>query len=268
MKQVIFILIIAVYCLELQAQCETKNSSFKANEVIEYHVVYDLGLFWTEAGLVTFKVEEAVYENQEVFHLKSFGKSHKKYDWIYKVRDFFGVYVDKETMLPLHFFRDTYEGGYKVDNEYKYDYQQKTIFSTIETSKSEFFRDTLKMNGCTFDILSAVYQIRNNDFSGMEKDDKIPIPILLDNSFFNLYIRFIGREKITTENKRVFNCLKFKVKLVAGTIFKGGEDVTIWVSDDENRVPILVEAEILVGKVKATLKSTKNLRHEFTSEEK
>ena len=35
----------------------------------------------------------------------------------------------------------------------------------------------------------------------------------------------------------------------------------VWVSDDNNRVPLLIEAKILVGVVKATFDYAKNLKH-------
>ena len=47
--------------------------------------------------------------------------------------------------------------------------------------------------------------------------------------------------------------------LVEGTIFKGGEDMTIWVTDDGNRVPIMVEAKILIGSVKAIITGAEGL---------
>ena len=38
-----------------------------------------------------------------------------------------------------------------------------------------------------------------------------------------------------------------------GDVFKGGENMKVWVSDDERRVPVMVEAKILVGSVKGIL---------------
>jgi len=40
---------------------------------------------------------------------------------------------------------------------------------------------------------------------------------------------------------------------VEGTIFRGGEDMLVWVSTDNRKIPIVVEAKILVGSVKAYL---------------
>ncbi|HSH53034.1 MAG TPA: DUF3108 domain-containing protein, partial [Bacteroidales bacterium] len=79
-------------------------------------------------------------------------------------------------------------------------------------------------------------------------------------------VRFLGREVIKLHNKQKFKTIKFSALLVEGTIFKGGEDLLIWVTDDLNRIPVLIEAKILIGSVKATLLSTENLKFPLDSE--
>ena len=75
-----------------------------------------------------------------------------------------------------------------------------------------------------------------------------------------IYIRYLGKEDVKTRNKKLYKCLKFSVKLVEGTIFKGDEDALIWVTDDKNKIPVMIEAHILVGSVKAILRETKGLK--------
>jgi len=68
-------------------------------------------------------------------------------------------------------------------------------------------------------------------------------------------------DKLKTRKNKKYKTLKFSILLVKGTMFKGGENLTVWVSDDNNRVPLLVEAKILVGSVKATFDYAKNLKY-------
>jgi hypothetical protein len=35
-----------------------------------------------------------------------------------------------------------------------------------------------------------------------------------------------------------FRAIKFKPMLIKGTIFEGGEKMTVWVSDDANKIPL------------------------------
>ena len=82
----------------------------------------------------------------------------------------------------------------------------------------------------------------------------------------DIYIRYLGKERIKNRDGRKFDCLKFKPLLVEGTIFESGEDMTVWVTDDQNRVPIIVEAKILIGSVKAVFVDAKGLRSPMTAE--
>jgi len=88
--------------------------------------------------------------------------------------------------------------------------------------------------------------------------------MFLDNEVFNMYIRFVGREEIKTRYGK-FHALKIKPLLLKGTIFEGGENMTVWVTDDLNHIPVRVESPIVVGKVKIDMMSYANLRHPLTS---
>jgi Protein of unknown function (DUF3108). len=62
-----------------------------------------------------------------------------------------------------------------------------------------------------------------------------------------------------------FKTMKFAVKLVAGSVFTGEEEMIIYVSDDQNKIPLLFEAPILVGKVSGRLSAYKNLKYPLYS---
>lgn len=239
---------------------------FQSGEKITYKAVYNWGFIWINAGFVLFKVEEKNWQGNEVYHFESSGSSLTSYDWLFKVRDYFQSYANKEDLSPYFFIRDTYEGGYKVDNKYRFNYTDSLIYSEIENTHKEFKRDTLQLEKQVFDVVSGVYYIRNLNFNNYQINDTIPVTMIIDNEIFDLYIRYLGKEVLKTHDKRKFRTIKFSALLVEGTIFKGGEDLTVWVTDDLNRVPVLVEAKILIGSVKATLDQTENLKFTLSSE--
>ena len=88
--------------------------------------------------------------------------------------------------------------------------------------------------------------------------------MFLDNETYNLYIRYLGKETIKTKYGK-FRAIKFKPLLVKGTMFEGGEKMTVWVSDDANHLPLRVESAISVGSVKVDMMGYKNLRYPLTS---
>ena len=73
--------------------------------------------------------------------------------------------------------------------------------------------------------------------------------MFLDNEVYHLYIRYLGKETVKTKYGK-FRAVKFKPLLVKGTIFEGGEKMTVWVSDDANHLPLRLESPIIVGSIK------------------
>ncbi|MFW6248554.1 MAG: DUF3108 domain-containing protein [Bacteroidota bacterium] len=237
----------------LNAQCFGPNKAFQVGEIIDYNVAYHWGVIWLEAGKVRFSVKEKNYQNRPVYHLIGEGHTLKKHEWLYKVDDYFQSYVDKETLKPLWFRRDTYEGGYSVDNRYTFDYQNNTIVGSIENSDDPRKEITLEMPNCVMDVMSLVYLARTIDFDNLAVDDTVGVTSIIDGEIYNLYIRYLGREHLELKDGRTFNTQKFSALLVEGTIFKGGEDMFVYVTDDRNKIPIMVEAKILIGSVKAII---------------
>jgi len=152
-----------------------------------------------------------------------------------------------------------------VHNRFTFDYTDSLIYSQTENSDKPYSEDTLELPQNVYDVISGVYYIRNIDFDQYQVNDTIPVRMIIDNEIFDLYVRFLGREIIKLHNKQKFKTIKFSALLVEGTIFKGGEDLLVWVTDDLNRIPVLVEAKILIGSVKATLLNTENLKFPLDS---
>jgi hypothetical protein len=88
--------------------------------------------------------------------------------------------------------------------------------------------------------------------------------MFLDNQVYPLYIRYLGKEVIKTKYGK-FRAIKFRPLLVKGTIFTGGEKMTVWVSDDANHIPLRIESPIVVGSVKVDMMQYRNLRYSLSS---
>ena len=102
------------------------------------------------------------------------------------------------------------------------------------------------------------------DASKYEKNEKIPFQMFLEGQVYNLHIRYLGKEEIKTTFGK-FKAIKFKALLVEGTIFSGGENMIVWVSDDGNKVPVRVQSPISIGSIKADMVDFRNLRFPLSS---
>lgn len=231
--------------------CGITNTSFKDGEKLSYKVYYNMGRLWVGAGLAEFNTTLVDFNGKKAYHVVGDGKTLKSYEWFYKVRDRYETYIDKETMLPMKFIRNVNEGGFKIHNNVTFN---QKIGQAVSTN------GVFKVPGCIQDVLSAIYYARNIDYNKYKPGDKIPFSMFLDDEVFNLYVRYLGKERIKTKYG-TFNTIKFSPLLIEGTIFKGGEKMVVWVSDDANKLPVRVDSPILVGSVKVDLIGYSNLRN-------
>ena len=235
--------------------CGIENRSFNVGEKVSFTVYYAVAGIYVNAGTATFTNSLEILNNKPVYHIVGDGHSNSSYDVLYRVRDRYETYIDTTTLQPLKFVRDVNEGGYKK-------YQNVTFNKTANTAITN--DGVFKVPACLQDVMSAVFYARNIDFSKLQPNDRIAFDMFLDNEVFNMYIRYLGKETIKTKYGK-FRAIKFKPLLIKGTIFEGGEQMVVWVTDDENHIPVRIESPISVGKVKIDMMSHENLRYPLTS---
>ena len=258
--------LIASPLLAQKSDCEIENFSFKYNERIDYTIYYHLAGIWVKAGEVYFKVDSAHFSQSDYYHFDSYGRTFSKYDWIYKVRDHYETYTRVKDFRPLRFKREVNEGSTHIREDYLFNHKDQTVKTLRQLEENgPFVKDTVPYEGCGFDVLSMIYYARNIDFSGVEIDQKIPIKMFLDNAMHESYIRYLGKDELKIKGLGKFKVIKFSPLLIEGTIFNAGEEMTVYVTDDENRVPLLIETPILVGSIRARVNSMKGLRHALES---
>jgi len=255
----LFLFSISLFLLQnIHSQCLNNFNAYKTGEHLQYTVTYNWQFVWVEAGTVDFMIKKAQYKNDDVIHFDAVGNSSKNWDWMYKVRDRYQSYINPNNYNIIWAERNTNEGGYRAYESYFFDYKRKSINAYTETSKRPLKNNPISFDSCYYDVLTAAYYLRSLDISNIKINDIIPVKVILDHEKIPLYIRYLGKENITTRKKKTYRCHKFSCLLVEGTMFKGGEDLYVWVTDDENKIPVLIKAEILVGSIKVFINDIKN----------
>ncbi|MFH1004408.1 MAG: DUF3108 domain-containing protein [Bacteroidota bacterium] len=257
----------AIYFREKEQEnpCNITNDAFTFGEEIVYKIWYNWGFIWLESGEVTFNVNADNYKGIDCYHFVSIGKTYPKYDWFYTVRDTFLAWVDTNNLRPFHFIRNTNEGQRFIYEDCYFNYAKKKIYSLTRWKHKMPRLDSTNINECSYDVLSLIYYSRNIDFSKYKVNDTIPLNMFLENKVYPTYLRYIGKDVYNAEGFGKFNCIKFRAKLIEGTLFSGGEQMTVWVTDDKNRIPLFIEAPITVGYVKAKMIKWKGLKYKIES---
>lgn len=224
------------------------QKSFKPGEKLVYRLSYGL----LDAGEATLSVlnTEKVVNGRSLWHLRGVGKTISVFEWFYKVYDVYESYVDVEALVPWIFKRRVNEGGFKINQDYKF-HQHR---NQVENEKGKVFDAPVDVQ----DMLSAFYYARTLAISKARKGTIYQVSIFLDDQFFTTKVKYLGEEVIRTR-KGKFRCHKLTPLVEKGRIFKNGDALTAWITADENKIPVMVEAKIQIGKVKMQLVQWENL---------
>jgi hypothetical protein len=224
------------------------NQSFKEGEILEYVIHYGI----LDAGTARLELKESPLKinGRKIIHSVGIGKTKGAFDWFFKVRDRYETYMDAEGVFPYLFVRRVDEGGYIINQDYKF-HQHK---NQVDNGKGE----VKEIPEYLQDMLSSFYFARTLDFSTAKKGDIFTINSFVDNEIYPLKIKFVGIENITIRNG-TYNCYRFNPVVQQGRIFKKEDDLNVWITNDGNKIPLLAQANLMVGSIKGELSSYSGL---------
>jgi hypothetical protein len=221
------------------AQKETQlNEVFKAGEILNYEMSYG----WVKGGEASLSINSTIFQGKNVYHVKAIGKTTGVAHTLYKVRDTYESYFDPETGKPFKSVMDLKEGDFRNFNEVYYYHDKKMLLSSKSGKK--------EINNEIFDIVSAFYHLRKS-LSNLKTGDKVVIHTYFNDSPWDLVVRFKGIETIRTNLGKI-SCMKFKPVVEKGA-FENEESLDIWISNDNNRIPIRIKMKLFVGSFKTDL---------------
>jgi hypothetical protein len=245
-----------LFIIVLFSSLVSGQNNFKPGEELKYIVYFGP----INAGIARINLTRANHNNEQVFYSKLEAKSIGLPDKIYKVKDTYECYFDSVTVLPAMSIRNIREGKYKKKNIDTYDHKNKSIFSI---NKGE-----IKMPSVVRDVITVFYFIRNYDFTGLTKGDIITLDLFFDDELITFRLYYMGKETIDLRIGK-FNCIKLIPEMVDpkkntdnGNVSPTPKDeMTIWLSDDPNHVPIRVKFDLFIGSIKSDLIEYINLKY-------
>jgi hypothetical protein len=227
----------------------TKNNfAFRPGEKLTYRLHY--GIINAGEAVLEVKPDVLTINGRQIYHIVGTGYTTGSTDWFFKVRDRYETYLDKDALLPWYFVRRVEEGGYKFSQDYSFNHFTKKV----DIGNNQKY----DIPGDVQDMVSAFYAARNMDLSRAKTGDVMSMICFMDKELWPMKIKLIGRETIATDIGEI-RCLKFRPIVQRGRVFKQEEDMTVWISDDANHLPVRAQADILVGSIKMDLSAVMNL---------
>lgn len=253
-------------CVPVKTTVE-EELAFQAGEKVDFILHYKWGSINTDVGTATVTLDSLTFNGQEAFRCSVFGKTKKFYDVFFKVREDFNSWFTRDGLKPLKFTRDTYEGGYEARNTYLYEWDaaEPYIAADVYTSNLGQKSMQLPLTPCTYDLPALFFFARNMDMDNVVPGKRYPMTFAIDEEVYNVYFILYGPETIKVKGLGTVETIRFAAKLLEGEVFKGEEDMTIWVTADENRLPVYFEAPLRVGVAAGRMSGWEGLKHPFTS---
>ena len=229
--------------------------AFKVGEYLKYSLDYGI----VSAGYAELNIEKKSKKNGKwTYHMAGFGRTTGITDWAFRTRDYYDTYISETDLLPVEFVRDVDEGGYLINRHVYFNHDNLTAKDSKLSLDS-----SIAINPGTQDLLSAFYYLRCLDVTDLKKGDKIQLTIFMDHENYPFQLKYLGRETVKIDAGKV-KCLKFMPVVQDGRVFRDEESITLWVSDDENKIPVYIKSKLAVGSVKVKLDEYKNLKSPLT----
>ncbi len=226
--------------------------AYKDGEYLKYRIHYG----WLDAGEATLRLEEKNIAGKKMFHAVGKGKTTALAAWVIRVRDLYETYFDEQNR-PFRFIRNIHEGNYKKNVEFIFNHDNHTL-QVIDKIRNDV--QMFHVPPGIQDMLSVYYKLRNVNTDTLKKGDFISETLFFDYDIFHFKMKILGREIIKTKFGYV-KTLVLRPYVEAERVFKEEESLTVWVTDDENKIPVRIKAKLLVGSIKADLTEFRNLKY-------
>ncbi|MFA7444806.1 MAG: DUF3108 domain-containing protein [Flavobacteriaceae bacterium] len=231
------------------------ETPYKTGEFFKFKLSYSRFL---TAGYATMELTEATYNNKSVYYAKGYGANTGLSKAFFKVEDHYQSYFDKETGKPYMAVRNVSEGNYRRNQRAYFNFNSNTVFlRNLIKNRDKVIDVPVNVQ----DVVSMFYYFRNHkDIDKLKEGQSIEVDMFFDDEIMKFKLKFIGREVVKTKFGQV-PAMVFRPMVQAGRVFKEEESLTVWISDDKNKVPLRIKADIVIGSINADLTEYSGLKY-------
>ncbi len=253
MKRLFFIpLLLALFSASLPLRAQQASTVSLVDETLTYDIIYKWGFINKVAGYATMTLQN----DGDYYRAALYGENAPWANSIYMLRDTLYTTMTKQGLYPVKYIYIAHEEGkYKKDivdftrsgNTFTAEcirYKRPTPTSPMTSSTIH-----LEANGMTVDMLSSFFYLRTLDFDNMETGKSLSVNIFSGTKKEKLTFTFLGRSSVDLNGTNVPSYY------INFTFTRNGQQssapIAGWISADSRRIPLKVEGELPVGKVRA-----------------
>lgn len=234
------------------------NQSFGKGEVMQYKVHYGL----INAAEATIELADDLHRINErpCYKATVTGRTTGSFDFFLRIRDTWRSYIDTTSILPQKFFRNIEENNYRKKETVDFDhFKDVAEVERHGRNKDEVKRGTYKVPDNVQDLVSGFYYLRTINFDQRRIGEVIKVQGFFDEEVFSMDVTYKGRETVETKAGTI-RAIRLVPKMPSNKLFKGENAISVYLSDDRNKIPVLIQAEMFVGAVKVDMYKYQGLK--------
>lgn len=248
LKNLIFcIIIITSICVPTHCHAQAEQRIFTVGEKHTYKIRW-LGMNVGELTVET--IREDIYNARPVYVIVLSGSTNKICSCIYRIRDRFVSYIDKEKLVPLRLEVSRREGFYKKDALTIFDHTQKTAYfeNFLDGSKK-----TYPIPENVQDIISVFYRMRTQNIT---LEQFMCFDVMFAETVFTAFGTAQKKVSITI-NGKVLSAYYTEPHAKIGTTDVTDGTVEAYFSPDKSYIPLRFEIKApIFTKITCTLSDT------------
>lgn len=241
---------------------------YHPGERLEYRVSYKAKLFPnTEVGSVDVVTEEATVDGRKFYKVVGTGRTLPTYRWFYNMLDVYTVHIDPERLRPVTFECNLHESDYTFQSHYIYDWDSMRVDTRWHSRQRPEQTKRMELTPESMDAISLFFTLRTARAEDFKTGKPAQLQMVLQDTIRRIHYRYLGTETKKIRNVGRFRALRFECELGSTEQFSftDGTIFTIWISDDDNKIPLYIESPVRVGSIQAYISGYKGLKYPLTS---
>lgn len=208
------------------------------------HFLFSIEYGPIKAGTATLAIEDIeLVDGHPCYNIRSEARSGRTFSLFFKVRDDVESYLDIFHLFTRRFTKKLQEGKYHAHQEIDFDHNK--LIATYHNGKQYEIPPNVQ------DVLSAFYYARTLD---LKVGDEIAIDSHADKKNYPLLVKVHRKETVTVPAGE-FDCLVIEPVLRSAGIFEQKGTLTVWVTDNAVKMPVLMKSKVFVGSIAAKLRT-------------
>ncbi|CAN5474771.1 DUF3108 domain-containing protein [soil metagenome] len=266
LKNILLLLVLSVFTVSINAQTDTiaekkvfrkiEQKAFNTGEKLTFDINY--GFITAGSAVMSISPVIVMINGRPCYEISFTVNSSSGFSSVYEVKDYYKCYMDVEGLFPWKFEQHIREGNYQRDFEAIFDQENHTAKTYTGITDPKKFEGEFTIPEYVHDAISAFYFSRTLDYSQSKIGDVIHLQNFYKDETFPLDVKYLGKEDIEVSAGE-FRCIKIQPSVKEGGLFKSEGDITVWLTDDERRMPVKVQSKIIIGSVDSDLTEYKGL---------